>query len=96
MARRGRNGIGRRRGRILDRAPRQRNDIVLGVDVFQRIASGGDIVRRPLMTGPLSKHTAQTQEDEHREAKKDDGSDFHVASVRLSIAGSAGPVLLSI
>ena len=45
---------------------------------------------------PASLQPSQTQEDEHREAKKDDGSDFHVASVRLSIAGSAGPVLLSI
>ena len=43
------------------------------------------------MTRALAQYAAQPQEDEHREAEKNDRIDVHVASVRLSIADPVLP-----
>ena len=83
--------LGRRRQRrLIDHRARHRHDVIV-LRALHHVARRA-IERRPLVSGALSEHVAQAQEDEDRQRQEDDGVDIHVAFAFWS-APATGPAV---
>src|ERR1700716_720816 len=81
---------GRRQRRLIDHRARHRNHVVVLCPLHHVARSA--VERRPFVSGALSEHIAQTQEDEDRQRQEDDGINNHVAFAFWS-APARGPAV---
>src|SRR6202030_4760598 len=68
---------GRGQRRLIDHRARNRNHVVV-LCALHHVARRA-IIGRPLVSGALSEHITQAQEDEDRQRQEDDGVNIHVA-----------------